>query len=354
METTQASGQGDDLRDLRLRDFRPRSELRVQRHEVSRPRFPVVDAHVHIRHWDEEGRRPEELVALMDEMGVETVVDLDGYWEETLDRRIERYQSRYPDRFVIFGRVDIGAAMRSSDPGARAAAQLRDNVRRGARGLKVWKDFGLHIRDGADRLVPVDDERLDELWAAAGELGVPVLIHVGDPAAFFRPLDADNERVVELLRHPDWHFYPGFPSLEDIVGQLERLVRRHPATTFIGAHVGCYPEDLGWVGALMDVAPNWHVDIAARVPELGRQPRATRRLIERHPDRVLFGTDHLGPPALNAIYYRFLETDDEYFPYSVDPHRFGSGFWHISGAALPDELLRAVYRDNARRILGIG
>ncbi|MBO0703349.1 MAG: amidohydrolase family protein, partial [Candidatus Dormibacteraeota bacterium] len=212
-------------------------------------------------------------------------------------------------------------------------------------------DFGLHIKDRAGTLVPIDDARLDELWQTAGELGLPVLIHVGDPAAFFRPLDAENERVVELLRHPDWHFYPGFPSLEEIIDQLERLVRRHAGTTFIGAHAGCYPENLGRVGAMMDAAPNWHVDIAARIPELGRQPRAARRLIEGHPDRVLFGTDQFGSNSLNPIYYRVLETEDEYFPYSPDDYPFGEGFWHVSGIGLGDDTLRAVYRDNARRIL---
>ncbi|MBA2277966.1 MAG: amidohydrolase family protein, partial [Chloroflexia bacterium] len=200
-------------------------------------------------------------------------------------------------------------------------------------------------------LVPVDDERLDPLWDAAGELGVPVLIHVGDPAAFFRPLDATNERVEQLLKRPDWHFYPGYPSLEEIIGQLERVVLRHPATIFIGAHVGCYAEDLARVRSLLDRAPNYHIDISARHAELGRQPRMTRALIDAHPDRVLFGTDNCGNPAMNAIYYRFLETEDEYFSYRPDPDDYGTGRWRIYGLGLPDDLLRAVYRDNARRLL---
>lgn len=351
--TEQATQARDQLRDLRLADFRPRCELRVPQHRVTKPRFPAVDVHVHLRHWEDSGRSPDELLRLMDAMGVETVVDLDGYWGEYLSTRIGRYQTPHAARFVVFSRVDLAAALQTDDPGQVAADQLRDNVRRGARGLKVWKDFGLRLRDRTGALVRIDDPRLDPLWQAAGDLGVPILIHVGDPAAFFRKLDAENERVVELLRHPDWHFYPDFPSLEEIIDQLERLVRRHTNTTFIGAHAGCYPENLERVGSMMDVAPNWHIDIAARIPELGRQPRAAKRLIESHPDRVLFGTDHLGPAALNAIYYRTLETEDEYFPYSPDPHSFGSGFWHISGIGLSEKLLRYVYRDNARRILGL-
>lgn len=348
--TEQAAGDRERIQGLRLLDFRPRCELIVPHHEVPKPRYPAVDVHTHLRRWAAAHSAEEEL-RLMDEVGVETLVDLDGYWGDQLSTRVEQYQTAHPGRFVIFSRVDLAAALQTDDPGKVAADLLRDNARRGACGLKIWKDFGLRIKDRAGTLVPIDDERLDELWQTAGELGLPVLIHVGDPAAFFRKLDAENERAVELLRHPDWHFYPGFPSLEEIIDQLERLVRRHPGTTFIGAHAGCYPENLERVGAMMDAAPNWHIDIAARIPELGRQPRAAKRLIEAHPDRVLFGTDQFGSNSLNPIYYRVLETEDEYFPYDPDDYPYESGFWHASGIGLSDGALRAVYRDNARRLL---
>jgi predicted TIM-barrel fold metal-dependent hydrolase len=299
------------------------------------------------------GRDAAELVPVLDEMGVETIVDMDGGWGEHLDARIAGYQARFPGRFIHFARVDWQAALLADDPGAYAAKQLRDSVRRGAKGLKVWKDLGLRLCDVQNQLVPVDDQRLDPLWAAAGELRIPVLIHVGDPVAFFQPLDNRNERVEQLIKRPEWHFYPHFPSFEQIIDQLEQMVLRHPNTIFIGAHVGCYAENLAWVGALMDRAPNWHVDISARVAELGRQPRATRALIKAHPDRILFGTDTCGRPEENAIYYRFLETEDEYFSYRPDPNDYCNGRWRIYGLGLSDDLLRAVYRENARRILGI-
>lgn len=342
------------LRDLRLRDFRPRPEVRLPAHQVPRPRFPAIDAHNHLGPAESPApaaRDPARLIATLDEMGVEMMVDLDGGWGAALEARVAAFERRFPGRFVHFARVDWPAALSAADPGAYAAAQLRDGIGRGARGLKVWKDLGLHLRDATGALAPVDDARFDPLWAAAGELGVPVLIHVGDPAAFFRPLDATNERAEQLLRRPEWHFYPGFPPLEEIIAQLERLVLRHPGTAFIGAHVGCYAEDLGRVGALLDRAPNYHIDISARLAELGRQPRATRALIEAHPDRVLFGTDSCAAPALNAIYYRFLETADEYFPHRPDPDDYTTGRWRIYGLGLPDALLRAVYRDNARLLL---
>ena len=208
----------------------------------------------------------------------------------------------------------------------------------------------------------VDDARLDPLWAVAGELGVPVTIHVADPIAFFRPLDARNERFEELLDHPDWHFWPtrphgeidapGFPPFDELIDGLEAVVARHPGTTFIGAHVGCAAEDLARVSAILERCPNFNVDLAARIAELGRQPYTTRAFIERWSDRVLFGTD-MGPePAWWAVYYRFLETADESFAYDVDPEAAPSqGRWQIHGLHLSDDVLRRVYRENALRLI---
>jgi predicted TIM-barrel fold metal-dependent hydrolase len=226
----------------------------------------------------------------------------------------------------------------------------------------VWKRLGLSARDTAGALIPVDDPRLDPLWAAAGELGVPVTIHVADPIAFFRPLDGRNERWEELREHPDWHFWPtrprgatsepGFPPFDELIDGLEAVVARHPATTFIGAHVGCAAEDLGRVSTILDRCPNFNVDIAARIAELGRQPYTTRAFIERWSDRVLFGSD-MGPePAWWAVYYRFLETADESFAYDADADAAPSqGRWQIHGLHLPDDVLRRVYRENALRLI---
>jgi predicted TIM-barrel fold metal-dependent hydrolase len=208
--------------------------------------------------------------------------------------------------------------------------------------------------------VAIDDERLDPLWAAAAELDLPVVIHIADPIAFFRPLDAANERYEELSGHPDWHFWPtrpagrpdepGFPTFDELLAGFDRLVGRHPATTFVGAHVGCAAEDLGLVSRMLDAHPNLSVDIAARLGELGRQPYTARAFFLRHVDRILFGTDAPADPAVYRLHYRFLETWDESFDYGTDEVP-GQGRWQIHGLGLPDDVLRAVYRDNARRVL---
>jgi len=203
-----------------------------------------------------------------------------------------------------FWRVGSGTPARASPVGRT------EQARWGAQGLKIWKPFGLHVRDEHGALVAIDDRRLEPLWSTAGELGFPVLIHVADPVAFFDPVDQTNERWEELHAHPDWQFpSPPFPSFMTIMNGLATLVAQHPQTTFIGAHVGCYAENLGWVSALLDRCPNFYVDFSARIAELGRQPYSTRRFFLQYADRILFGTD--ASPDLDAyrLYYRFLETD---------------------------------------------
>jgi predicted TIM-barrel fold metal-dependent hydrolase len=340
---------------LPLEEYAPRSALVVQRHEVTRARFPAIDVHNHLGRWvtPDWQASVDDILSVMDACNLHTIVNLDGMWGEELEINLDRYDRAHPGRFVTFAQADWSLVDRP-DFGSLLAAQLADSVRRGARGLKIWKHLGLHYRDAAGRLIPIDDERLDVLWGTAAEYQVPVLIHIADPVAFFQPLDWTNERWEELHAHPDWHFYGSqFPSFEVLIEQFERLVAKHPATTFSGAHVGCYAENLGWVSRMLDTYPNFTVDIGQRISELGRQPYSSRRLFERHADRILFGTDCFPPnPAWYAPYFRFLETGDEYFPYGVGGIP-AQGRWSIYGVDLPDDILRRVYYGNAARLLGL-
>jgi predicted TIM-barrel fold metal-dependent hydrolase len=348
--------------DLRLSDWRPEPKVVLPRHRVERARFPAVDAHNHLGRWlsawvgdeAEAWTVPDvgALLELMDGCNVRSIVNLDGRWGAELLANVERYDLAHPGRFATFCHVDWASAVESEDIGRTAAASLRESVRAGAKGIKVWKDLGLHIRDERGELILPDDQRLSPLWEAAAELDVPVFIHTADPVAFFDPVDERNERYEELRAHPEWSFAdPSFPRFHRLIDALERLVAANPATTFVAVHAGGFAEDLGWVGRVLDAYPNLSVDIAARVAELGRQPRAARHLIVSHPDRVLFGIDEFPPARENyEIYFRFLETDDEHFPYSTEEVPL-MGRWAISGLALQDDVLRKVYAGNARRIV---
>ncbi|WP_425953393.1 amidohydrolase family protein [Xylanimonas sp. McL0601] len=344
----------EELKDLRLRDFVPRPTVRLPQSTVYRASTPAVDAHNHLGRWHDGDWRVKDvpaLVGLMDECNVATVVNLDGCWDDELETNLDRYDRAHPDRFVTYCRVDWSQTAVPGWPD-RVAASIVDSASRGAKGLKLWKDIGLRLRDENGELLFLDDPRLEGMWSALADTGLPVAVHTADPAAFFEPMDQHNERVEELLRHPDWRFMgPEFPPLPRLLDALESAVAAHPDVTFVGAHVGCYAEDLDWVDRMLTTYPNFAVDIAARIAELGRQPRRTRKLIEDHPDRVVLGTDVSPPTAEDyATYFRFLETADEYFPYDTSEPP-GNGRWRISALDLSPELAAAVIGDNARRLI---
>ena len=338
-----------------LKDFRPRSKLVVKTTTVQKPRFPVIDAHNHLGDfgggWN---KRPlSELLDNLDEVSVTRYIDLDGGWgEKILQTHLDCFKAKSQDRFQVFGGIDWNSWVEQGDAFPEwAAERLRVQVRWGAQGLKVWKPFGLKVRDPQGNLVKVDDSRLDPIWQTAAELNLPVLIHVADPVAFFDPIDNHNERWEEIGANPDWAFTsPPFPPFLEIVNGLANLVARHPRTIFIGAHVGCYPENLGWVSNVLDRCPNFYVDFSARIAELGRQPYTSRRFFMNYADRILFGTDCGPNPEMYRIYYRFLETDDEYFNPNMGEIPW-QGRWFIYGLYLPDEVLKKVYFQNAERVL---
>ena len=341
---------------MKLKDFKPQPKLVTKSTRVDKPKFPVIDAHNHLGEpfgggWDQKPLN--ELLDLLDEAGVTHYVDLDGGWgEDLLYAHLKHFKEGAPERFQIFGGVDWSKWESLGDGFPDwAAGRLKIQKEAGAQGLKIWKPFGLHVKDHHGQVVKVDDARLSPIWEAASELGLPVLIHVADPVAFFDPIDGTNERWEELGKHSDWAFTsPPFPPFMEILNGLKNLVTRHPATVFIGAHVGCYSENLGWVGQMLDECPNYFIDISARLGELGRQPYSARKFLIQYQDRILFGSD-MGP-NLDAyrLYYRFLESDDEYFNYNTTDVP-AQGRWYVCGMYLPDDVLRKIYSENARHIL---
>jgi predicted TIM-barrel fold metal-dependent hydrolase len=331
---------------LLLRDFHPQSMMHARVTPIQRAKFPVIDVHNHINDamGIDEHVPPEKVIQVMDAANVRTVVILTGQWGEKLQRVVDEMVKPYPGRFMVFTQIDYS---KIDDPKAMVA-DLDDAVRRGARGLKVLKDLGLEDRDKSGKLIPVDDPRLDPVWEECGRLGIPVAIHVTDPEAFFHPIDGNNERYEELIEHPDWSFYDhGFPSKEEVMAQRDHMFAKHPHTTFIALHVANWPENLDYVSRLLDRLPNVMTEFGAREAELGREPRRAHEFFLKYQNRIMFGTD--APPGLDMYgnYFRWLETDDEYFDYYGYP---GQGRWKIYGMKLPDAVLEKVYHRNAERI----
>jgi len=334
--------------DLKLLDWQPVSQLVVRETKVLKPKYPVIDIHNHLGNLDNTKKYLEE----MDKAGVWMCVSLDA--NSANDKYLEHLkvsQSVSKDRFILFFRPDFSKINEPSF-GKKEATKLEEAVKMGCRGLKISKRLGLQWKDKNGELVKVDDPRIDPIWEKCAELGIPVAIHVSDPKAFFTPVDKYNERYDELGAHPDWSFYGDeFPSKEEILAARNRVFAKHPNTIFIGAHVGTLPEELHVVGNWLDAYPNFYIDIDARISDLGRQPRTARKFIIKYQDRIMFGTDT--PPNAEAyqIYYRFLETDDEYINPSPGHHL--QGRWMIYGIHLPDEVLEKLYNKNALKILGM-
>lgn len=331
---------------LPLSDFHPVSMLASPSHELEKPRFTAIDYHNHL-----DAQDPAEVLRIMDACGIEHVVNITMKTGDEAIALIDRYREADPKRFSTIGWMDwTGADDPDFDKFVRLSLERLDRLaERGIVGFKIWKDLGLTVRDASGALLRVDDERLAPIFDRAGELNLPVMVHIGDPEAFFLPIDPKNERYEELAAHPDWGFYGAQYGKDELLRQRDRVFARHPNTTFVGAHIAENSEDLQRVTRMLDEHPNVMVDISARASELGRQPYSARAFFLRFADRILFGADLVPEEKMYRLYYRFLETADEYFEYPT--HASGQGRWMIYGLNLPEEVLRKVYRENALRLL---
>ncbi len=325
-------------------EYNPKSSLVVPGNLLTRSRFPFIDVHSHHRTPGPE--RVDAIIADMDAMNMAMAVNLSGGSGETLVQTIEAMKGRYPDRFVVFANLSF-RDIDNPDWGQNAAAQLERDVQAGAQGLKIFKNLGMTLNDSAGNRIATDDPRFDPVWTKAGELGIPVLIHTGDPHQFWLPQDEVNERWFELKERPGRIRPPDrFPPWEQIMNEQWNVFRNHSGTNFIAAHLSWLGGDLGRLGRLFDELPNMHVGIGAVLAELGRQPRFAREWFIKYQDRVLFGKDSWAPEEYH-VYFRTLETADEYFDYYRKRH----AFWKMYGLELPDDVLRKVYQENAVRLI---
>lgn len=332
----------------------------------------LIDLHQHVNFSEPHLARA---IKIMDAAGIGIGVNLSG---GTVTRKgdaasdFERHKATadrlHPGRFIHYMNLDYGG-WDAEDFAARAAAQIDEGRRLGAAGLKEYKRLGLYLKDGAGKLIRIDDPKLDGVWRRCGELGMPVSIHVADPKAFWSPYEATNERWTELKDHPAWWFGDPakYPPREELLAALNRVIERHPKTTFVCVHFANNAEDLDWVERSLDTYPNMNADLAARVPEIGRhEPAKVHRLFVKHQDRIFFATDFMvydqlilgsggsGPAPTDedgvefyAKHWRWMETWDRDFPHMTPIQ----GDWTISGIGLPADVLRKIYFDNARKLL---
>jgi predicted TIM-barrel fold metal-dependent hydrolase len=328
-----------------IREYKPRSTLVLPQHPVTRAKFPVIDIHSH-QPAPISAAEYAKVVRAMDELNLQLIVNLSGGWGDGLRHSLAAIKnSPYPDRMVLFANVDF----RNVGPGfgARAAKQLEEDIKAGAKGLKIFKQLGLWNRKIDGTRLKVDDPELDPIWDTCARLNVPVLIHTADPAEFFQPIDYHNERWLELALFPDRRYENRalFPTFEELMTERDHLFTKHRATTFIAAHMGWHANDLARLGTMMDQMPNVYADVAAVLYDIGRQPRAAHEFFIKYQDRLLFGKDTFEPGEY-PYYWRVFETADEYFDY----YRDYQASWKLYGANLPDAVLKKLYYANALKV----
>jgi len=324
--------------------YDPPSSLVVPEHKLTAAKFPFIDVHSH--HWRNIDKAYfAKLKSEMDAMNMSIIVNLSGGTGENLKNMADSAKRYLPGRFVVFANINIKSI---DDPtwAENTVKALENDVKNGARGLKIYKSQGMDDKDSQGKRIKINDPRIDPVWAKCGQLGIPVLIHSGDPAAFWQPADENNERWLELKTRSGRTRENFEASWEEIMNEQLSMIKKHSKTTFINAHMSWYPNNLDKLAGLLDDMPNMNVEIGAVIAELGRQPRQAKKFFTKYQDRVLFGKDSY---VVNEYptYFRVLETSDEYFPY----HKRYHAFWRMYGMELDDEVLRKVYYKNALRII---
>lgn len=352
------AGNGFGQTTMGFEEYDPVSTLKVKEHKVVKAKFPFIDVHNH--QWDMPGQNLQALLSKMDSLNMQVMVNLSGRsYKETSGRNgffdvkdydylknsIDNINHTDPNRLVVFTNISF-VGFGEKDWLAKTLQQLEQDVQAGARGLKLYKEFGMEFRDEKNNIIPIDDDRLDAIWEKCGELNIPVLIHSADPQSFWLPVNKYNERWLELTSHPDRKRTEKDPSWDAVINGQHRMFLKHPHTKYIAAHFGWLANDLQRLGKFLDSAQNVYVEFGAIISDLGRQPRAAKTFFTRYQDRILFGKDSWVPEEYTT-YFRVLETDDEYFPY----HKKYHAYWKMYGMGLPDDILKKIYYKNALNVI---
>ena len=337
-----------------IEEYSPISTLRVSENPIKNSKYPFIDVHSH--HWNMAVQDLSGLVEEMDDLNMKFMINLSGSGYATflgkqslmdlnLSKSLKNVKENFPSRFGVFVNLDL-KKIDDKDFASSSVKILENAVKDGAIGLKIYKDLGLTLKDSKGIRVKVDDKRLSPIWNACAELNIPVLIHSGEPSPFFDPIDKYNERWLHARQKPRSFRPPEkYPSFDTVMKEQYNMFKNHSNTTFINAHMGWMANDLDKLEKHLDSLPNVYTEIGAVIGELGRQPRRARQFFIDYQDRVMFGKDTYKKSEFD-VYFRVLETNDEYFDYYRKRH----GLWKMYGLNLPDEVLKKLYFKNALKL----
>jgi len=336
---------------MSFEEYSPVSSLKVPGKQIYKARFPFIDVHSH--QWNMPEKDLKALAKEMDDLNMAFLINLSGSGfgvqkekDAYFDNSKKNIEENAPGRFGLFVNVDF-ESIDEVDYAKTQADVIRDAVKKGAIGLKIYKSLGLRYKDKNGKRIAVNDPRLDPIWAVCGELKIPVLIHSADPFQFWLPKDIYNERWLELKEKPNRYYAESdfIPPFEELLAEQHDIFRKHPNTIFINAHMGWMANDLERMGKHLDEFPNVMTEFGAVIAEFGRQPKTARKFFIDYQDRILFGKD-LYKKEEYYTYFRVLESDDEYFDYFRKRH----AFWKMYGLNLPDPVLKKIYYENALKL----
>ena len=338
-----------DVNDLKLKNFRPRSIYKNPQTDVRRAKYGAVDMHSH----DNAKTDIQKLIKLMDETGIEKKMILTYSTGARFDSLVERY-APYKNRFELWCGFDYSTLGQPDWP-KRAIAELERCYKKGARGVGELGDKGLgefYSKPTPGWGLHIDDPRMKPLLEKCAELKMPISVHVAEDEWMYLPADSTNDGLMNSAKWKVDMSKKGILDHDQLVATLENAVRDNPKTIFIACHLANCCADLSKLARLLDKYPNLYADLAARFGEFSPVPRYTHAFMEKYQDRLVYGVDSDGSQMkyeeeMYLTTFRILETADEHF-YQFDLFSY---HWPLYGLALSDIALKKIYSENAKRIL---
>lgn len=318
----------------------------------------TIDAHVHF------AGDHEECVAVLEEWDVKAfnicLAYRPGQWSN-LKQVYRGMARRWPARFgwcTTFDPPDYTSSDR--DYQERVLAELAQDLHDGAVACKVWKNIGMEYKTPSGEFVMVDDPIFSPIFEGLGRLGCPVVMHIGEPLEWWKPLDPGSPHYDYLTKeHPEWYCFPkkNYPSHQQLVKARDTVLGRHLTVRFLGAHLGSLEYDLSVLAKTLERFPNFAVDTSARIEDLGvlHSADAVHDFLERYQDRIIYGSDQFEerPQSLAAPETRRKNTEDlrqsyaDHHRYFTTRDRFRFLGKEIEGVGLSDRAVRKIMRDNA-------
>ena len=335
---------GQDVNDLKLRNYRPVSIYKVPVTNVAKAKYPATDMHTHV--YARNDQAVDQWIKAMDACGIEKSIVLTGATGARFDT-IARMYAKYGNRFELWCGFDY-TGYDKPGYGPEAVKELERCFKKGAKGVGelMYKGKGIPPSSSGRTMMLPDDPRVDILFEKCAELGIPVNLHISEDKWMYEKIDSINDGLMNAAQWQVKSEY-GSKSHEEMIDILENTLKKHPKTTFIAAHLANCCADLSVLGNFFDKYPNLFADISARYGEIAPIPKFVREFIEKYQDRLVYGTDMTFNEKIYRVTFRILETADEHF-YESD--MFGY-HWPLYGLALSDKALKKLYKDNAIKIM---